>query len=257
MIVELRQVTKEYPKRNKSLFRTKEYMKAVNNVNLQIGKGDSIGLVGESGCGKSTIAKLITRLETVTSGQILLKGKPIHGKKISNRELYKQIQLVLQDSSSSLHPKMQIKDILLEPLQHYFPSEKSTWEESCKTLLKLVDLDEAFLLRYPYQLSGGQKQRVCIAKSLAAQPDIIIFDESIASLDEESQQSMIRTLKKIKKQYELTYLFITHDLRSTRELCDRIVVMYQGEFVETFRHHDYEKLKHPYSRILFQTLNNE
>ena len=256
MLLELRNVTKEYPlrTRRKSLFKPRPHFKAVNQINLTIKKGESVGLVGESGSGKSTLAKLIMKIEPVTSGQILLNSQPIHGKHSHDLKVYKQMQLVLQDSSSSLYPNMRVKEILEEPLRNYFPEEKTTWEATCLKLLQMVNLDSSFLCRYPHQLSGGQKQRVCIAKALAVQPEIIIFDESIASLDQPSQLSIIKMLKRIQKKKQLSYLFITHDLKSTQQLCDRIMVMYQGELVETFSHWDSQQLSHPYSHLLFQTL---
>ncbi|MGM0888652.1 MAG: ATP-binding cassette domain-containing protein [Bacillota bacterium] len=141
-----------------------------------------------------------------------------------------------------------------EPIRNYFPKEKNG-EAQCIELLELVDLDATYLSRYPDQLSGGQKQRVCIAKALAVKPDIIIFDESIASLDSASQTSIVNMLKRIQKQEQLSYLFITHDLQSTHQLCDRVAIMYQGELIETFNQWDVEQLKHPYSRLLFKTLD--
>ncbi|HZH60322.1 MAG TPA: dipeptide/oligopeptide/nickel ABC transporter ATP-binding protein [Metabacillus sp.] len=257
MLLELRHVTKEYPlrARRKELFKPNTRFKAVNQVNLTINKGESVGLVGESGSGKSTLAKLIMKIESITSGQILLNDQPIHGRKIKDLKVYKQMQLVLQDSSSSLHPKMRVKEILEEPLRNYFPEENARWEVMIQKLLKLVHLDSSFLSRYPHQLSGGQKQRVCIAKALAVQPEIIIFDESIASLDQPSQINIINMLKYIQKKQQLSYLFITHDLKSTQQLCDRVMVMYKGEIVETFCRWDTVQLCHPYSRLLFQTLD--
>lgn len=256
ILLELHKVTKEYPLRTRrnSLFKPNLHVQAVKHVNLTLKKGESLGLVGESGSGKSTLAKLIMKIDSLTSGQILLNGESINRDQMDDLKIYKRMQLVLQDSSSSLHPKMRVKEILEEPIRNYFPNEKKTWEATCLKLLEWVDLDSSFLSRYSYQLSGGQKQRVCIAKALAVKPEIIIFDESIASLDEPSQTSIINLLKCIQKKEQLSYLFITHDLKSTRNLCDRVSVMYQGELVETFSW-DFQQLNHPYSRFLFQNLD--
>lgn len=255
-LLELKTVTKEYPVRlrKQTWFQRKKSLVAVDHVSLTLAKGESLALVGESGSGKSTIAKLIMQMEPVTSGQILLDGQPITGKQMKDIQLFKRLQLVLQDSSSSLFPKMNVREILSEPIQNYFPEEKNI-EDACKKLLELVDLDASFLTRYPDQLSGGQKQRVCVAKALAVKPEIIIFDESIASLDTASQTAMMNMLKRIQLQKQLSYLFITHDLQSTQHLCDRVAVMYQGKLVETFNHWDFEQLTHPYSRLLFQALD--
>ncbi|MFJ8072292.1 ABC transporter ATP-binding protein [Peribacillus sp. NPDC096447] len=255
-LLELCNVTKEYPIRSRksSWFGRKKSFTAVNQVNLTLSKGESLGLIGESGSGKSTIAKLIMNVEPITSGQILLNGQSISGNPMKDIQLYKRLQMVLQDSSASLHPKMNVQEILTEPIRNYFPKEKNG-EAQCIELLELVDLDATYLSRYPDQLSGGQKQRVCIAKALAVKPDIIIFDESIASLDSTSQTSIVNMLQRIQKQEQLSYLFITHDLQSTQQLCDRVAVMYQGELIETFNRWDVEQLKHPYSRLLFKTLD--
>lgn len=251
-LLELKQVTKEYPLR---LRRGKTKKKvAVHNVSLTISKGQSVALVGESGSGKSTLAKLIMRIEELTSGEILWKGQNIHSEMVGDFSYYKNIQLVLQDSSSSLHPKMKVKELLAEPIRNFFPGEKN-WPEECAKLLHLVGLDASFMERYPNQLSGGQKQRVCIAKALAVKPELIIFDESIASLDSGSKKAILEVLKKIQRQDGLSYLFITHDLEFTKKLCDIVAVMYQGEIVEYLTHCEHEQLTHAYTKILFNTMN--
>jgi ABC-type dipeptide/oligopeptide/nickel transport system ATPase subunit len=254
--LELRNVTKEFPLRRKGLWSGSIFFQAVKQVSFSIRQGECVGIVGESGSGKTTLAKLVMGLERLTSGRILFEGQEIQNGQIPDKQLYKNIQLVLQDSSSSLHPRMNVKEILQEPMRNYFRIHKFLWMRRCIRLLKSVDLDESFLLRYPHQLSGGQKQRVCIARALAAEPKIIIFDESIASLDPVSQSAIIAMLRSLQRKRQLSYLFITHDLESVRGLCDRVVVMYQGEVVETFSSWEYEQLKHPYSQTLFQTLDD-
>ncbi|WP_332690498.1 ABC transporter ATP-binding protein [Halalkalibacter lacteus] len=258
-LLELCYVSKEYPLRasRKTWYRTNPSFKAVKQVNLTLNKGECVAVVGESGSGKSTLAKLIMKLETLSAGKILLDGQAIHGKKMTDLAIYKRIQLVLQDSSTSLHPKMRVEEILKEPITNFFPEQKVEWEKMFFKLLKLVGLDHSYLSRYPHQLSGGQKQRVCIAKALAVQPDLIIFDESIASLDRDSQESIVNMLKHIQKKEQVSYLFITHDLQSAQTLCDRVAVMYQGEIVETFRNWDLRQLKHPYTRSLVHTLGEK
>lgn len=253
ILLELRQMTKEYP-----LWLRKEKGRkkaAVNNASLSISKGESVALVGESGSGKSTIAKCIMRLEKITAGQILWKGHSIYSKHLKDFTFYKSVQMVMQDSSASLHPKMKVEEMLAEPIRNFFPDEKN-WHEECNRLLHVVGLDTSFLKRFPNQLSGGQKQRVCIAKALAVKPELIIFDESIASLDGESQKSIIEVLRMIQRQEGLSYLFITHDLQSTKHLCDRVAVMYQGEIVEILTQWERGRLAHPYSRLLYDTMND-
>ncbi|WP_100407088.1 ABC transporter ATP-binding protein [Bacillus solitudinis] len=254
-VLELINVTKEYPVRRlkKPLFQARPTFRAIKKVNLTLKKGESVGLVGESGSGKSTLAKLVMKLESLTAGSIYVNGHHINDKNMNGRSLYKQLQIVLQDSSSSLHPKMCVRDILLEPIQNYFPNEQDV-EQRCSILMNQVNLDSSFLRRYPHQLSGGQKQRVCIAKALAAQPTLIIFDESLVGLDQEAQLEMITMLKKIQEKQQISYVFITHDLHSTKLLCDRVAVMYKGEIVEIFSDWDVNQFQHPYSKLLFQTL---
>lgn len=252
IVLQLSQVTKEYPLRARR-FKPTKTVQAIKQVNMMLKKGECLGLVGESGSGKSTLAKLIMKIEDVTSGRILLYQQDIHGNQLTDLDIYKRIQLVMQDSSSSLHPKMCVNEIIGEPIKNYFPKQKIKVEEKCVELLKLVGLDGTYLSRYPHQLSGGQKQRVCIAKALAVEPDIIIFDESIANLDRLSQTSIINMLKLIQDKKQLSYVFITHDLQSTKEFCDRVAVMYQGKIVETFTDWDNQHLQHSYTRTLFQT----
>jgi ABC-type oligopeptide transport system ATPase subunit len=253
-LLQLSNVSKEYKVRAKrGLFSKKSSsFKAVKEVNLRVGKGESLGLVGESGSGKSTLSKLIMKLESVTTGEIYLEGQPICGRQIKDLVLYKRIQLVLQDSSASLHPQMKVVESLYEPIRNFFPHEKAKWDDMLNRVIDLVGIDSSHLMRYPHQLSGGQKQRICIAKALAVQPDLIIFDESIASLEKASQEFIVRMLKDIQDKEQLSFLFITHDLYSAKQLCNRIAVMLEGEIVEVFEQWNVNELKHPYTRSLLK-----
>jgi ABC-type glutathione transport system ATPase component len=257
MILELKQVTKTYPvrRRKKGWFSKQDSEQAaVKQVSLELQRGECLGLVGESGSGKSTLAQCIMRLEPLTLGEIWLDRQPIHTGKVKDVHLYKRVQLVAQDSSSSLHPRMTIRDILLEPIRNYFPERKAQALEICLSLLESVGLEADSLEKYSSQLSGGQKQRVCIARALAVEPEIILFDESVANLDAATQSSVLDLLKKVQIERQLSYLFITHDFQSTRPFCDRIAVMYQGEIVEVFKDWDESLLQHEYTHTLFQTL---
>ncbi|WP_338555287.1 dipeptide/oligopeptide/nickel ABC transporter ATP-binding protein [Paenibacillus sp. KS-LC4] len=259
IVLELRQVAKFYPLR---LLRRRGGLKArdgkasvqaVKQVNLALHLGETLGLVGESGSGKSTLARLIMKLETLSSGQILLGGQSIHEPHMKELHLYKRVQLVLQDSATSLHPRMLVKEVLAEPMRNFDALRPLEIREASVQLIRAVGLDESFLEKLPHQLSGGQKQRVCIARALAVRPALIIFDESLASLDPLSQASIVAMLQQIQRGQELSYLFITHDLELARRLCDRVAVMYQGEIVETFSQWEEGALKHPYTQALFAT----
>ncbi|MET3207448.1 UNVERIFIED_CONTAM: ABC-type glutathione transport system ATPase component [Paenibacillus sp. PvR008] len=256
MILELKQVTKAYlvRRRRKGWSKTQDTEQAVKQVSLELQRGECLGLVGGSGSGKSTLAKCILRLEPLTSGEIWLDDQPIHAGRMKDIHLYKRIQLVAQDSSSSLHPRMTIRDILEEPIRNYFPERKVQALDICLSLLKSVGLEADCLEKYPSQLSGGQKQRVCIARALAVKPDVILFDESVANLDTATQSSVLDMLKRVQVERQLSYLFITHDLQSTQQFCDRIAVMYQGKIVEIFKEWDEDLIQHEYTRTLFQTL---
>ncbi|MFW9333282.1 ABC transporter ATP-binding protein [Paenibacillus polymyxa] len=257
MILELKNVTKAYPvrRRRNGWFNTRRgEQQAIKKVSLQLRQGECLGLVGESGSGKSTLAQCILGLESLTSGEIWLDQQPIHTGRMKDIHLYKRIQLVTQESASSLHPRMTIRDILMEPICNYFPERKVRALDICLSLLESVGLEADSLKKYPAQLSGGQKQRVCIARALAVEPEIILFDESVANLDTTTQSSVLNMLKRMQLERQLSYLFITHDLQSTRTFCDRVAVMVQGEIVEIFEDWDEELVKHEYTRTLFQTL---
>ncbi|UOE94842.1 dipeptide/oligopeptide/nickel ABC transporter ATP-binding protein [Alkalihalobacillus sp. LMS39] len=257
-LLQIKNVSKVYPVRKRKIRGVKQqnYIDVLKNINMTVERGESVGIVGESGSGKSTLAKVIMNMERAKVGNVFLHNREVSLMK--DLEIYKSMQLVLQDQSQSLFPKRKVEDILREPLQNYFPSKTSTWHnERIKTLLELVNLEPSYLQRFPGQLSGGQKQRVCIAKALAVEPELIIFDESIASLDQQSQQEITQMLQEIQQREKCSYLFITHDLDSARQLCDRIVVMYKGEIVEMFKKGEEHKMTHPYARLLFQVEDTE
>ncbi|SDH71275.1 ABC transporter ATP-binding protein [Alteribacillus bidgolensis] len=252
-LLELVQVTKEFPFRPRKHLWWKKAgrFQAVKQVSLQLNQGECLGVVGESGSGKSTLAKLIMNLVPVTKGDILLNGCSI--RQMKDLEVFKRMQLVLQDSHSALHPKMSVREIIQEPLLNFFPGENIKREATCLQLMEMAGIDKNLLDRRPYQLSGGQKQRVCIARALAVKPDVIIFDESIASIDQEAQQSILNRLKYIQAQENVAYLFITHDIETLKEFCQRVAVMYEGEIIDIFEEWKISQLTHPYSRLLLET----
>jgi ABC-type dipeptide/oligopeptide/nickel transport system ATPase subunit len=248
MFLKLESVTKEYQTQRR--FRSSS-ITAVDTVSLNIEKGERVGLVGESGSGKSTLAKLITKFESITKGEIFINGYSVHKGDLSELELYKKVQLVFQDSSFSLSPRMSVKALIEEPLRNFFKLNKEEREKKCFSLIQKVGLDETFLERYPGELSGGQKQRVCIARAIAVEPELIIFDESLASLDQPAQMSIINMLLDLQKEKGLAYLFITHDLASAKKLCEGIAVMYKGKIVEVVKDWKTDPFTHPYAKLLF------
>ena len=230
-------------------------IKAIDDVSLDIYKGEFLGLIGESGSGKSTLGKSIVGINKITGGEIKYDGITISDKKSKriNREIIsKKIQFIFQDSTSCLNSRMTVKDIIEEPmkLQKLYKSKKER-EKVVYDLLDVVGLDRSSINKYPYDLSGGQRQRVGIARAISTRPEFIIADEPIASLDVSMQAQIINLFKKIKKNNNLTFLFISHDLSMVRYISDRIAVIYKGKIVEVAPTSElYSNPIHPYTKML-------
>lgn len=224
---------------------------AVDDVSFDIFQGETLGLVGESGCGKSTIARAISFLVKKTEGTIKFKGALLPCKSAK-----KNIQLVFQDTASSLNPRMTIEEILTEPLIIHSPIQsRSFFQSSVVEAMQLVGLSHHLLSHYPHELSGGQKGRVCIARAIILKPDLIIFDESVASLDISIQAQIINLLMDLREHFGLTYLFISHDLSLVRFLSSRIAVMHEGKIVEIGDADQiYDHPQHPYTQKLTESL---
>lgn len=229
-ILEIKNLTVDYISLNDN---SKKTLRAVDNVSLFINKGEIYALAGESGCGKSTIAKAITRLVTPVSGEILFEEKNILQYSKEEKKNYpKDVQMIFQNPYSSLNPKMKIKDILVEPLDINTNYSKNRKNALVKSVLYDVGLSEDSLDRYPHEFSGGQRQRIAIARALILNPKLIIADEPVSALDASIQAQIINLLKELKKERNLTILFISHDLNVIRYLADRVGVMYFGKLVE-------------------------
>lgn len=229
-ILEIKNLTVDYISLNDN---SKKTLRAVDNVSLFINKGEIYALAGESGCGKSTIAKAITRLVTPVSGEILFDEKNILQYSKEEKKNYpKDVQMIFQNPYSSLNPKMKIKDILVEPLDINTNYSKNRKNALVKSVLYDVGLSEDSLDRYPHEFSGGQRQRIAIARALILNPKLIIADEPVSALDASIQAQIINLLKELKKERNLTILFISHDLNVIRYLADRVGVMYFGKLVE-------------------------
>ena len=230
-ILQLKEVTKTF--HTKSFWGKTKEVHAVNGITLSLAKGETLGLVGESGCGKSTLASLIIHLEEPTSGEILLYGKDIaHAKEEEIRELRKKIQIVFQDPYSSLSPRMTIRDILMEPARILGGQSREEMENHAEHLMEMVGLRKSALEKFPHEFSGGQRQRISIARALMTHPEILILDEPTSALDVSVQAQVLDILSELKKELQLTYLFISHNLAVVKYIADRTAVMQKGQLVE-------------------------
>jgi peptide/nickel transport system ATP-binding protein len=229
-------------------------IKAIDGISLTIEKGEILGLVGESGCGKSTLARTVVRLLSLTSGQILYKGKDIATlDKRELKQLRRNVQLIFQDSDSALDPRMNTRQILMEPLRIH-DMEGGQSRQQIEDIMQKVRLSPAFLTRHPSELSGGQRQRLAIARALLLNPECIIGDEPLSGLDPVISMQLLDLMLSLKEDYGLTYVLISHDLNTVAYACDRIVVMYRGKIVELLNGEHFEaEAKHPYTRYLIGT----
>ena len=215
------------------LFSSSKLVRAVDGVSLDIRKGETLGLVGESGCGKSTLGKAILRLTEPTGGKVFYAGKDLaHLPKGAMRDQRKHLQMIFQDPYASLNPRMTVGDIIGEPLRTFNIKRDGSVERSVQDLMETVGLSRRFIKRYPHEFSGGQRQRIGIARALAVDPEFIVADEPISALDVSIQAQIMNLMERLQSEKNLTYLFISHDLRAVRHLSDRVAVMYLGRIVE-------------------------
>lgn len=233
-------------------------VKAVDGVSFDIYKGETLGLVGESGCGKSTTGRTIIRLYDATDGQVFFDGENVHGQK-SAKELKKfnrKMQMIFQDPYASLNPRMTVADIIAEGIDiHGLAKSKKARMERVYELLETVGLNKEHANRYPHEFSGGQRQRIGIARALAVEPEFIIADEPISALDVSIQAQVVNLMKKLQREKGLTYLFIAHDLSMVKYISDRIGVMYFGKLVELAPAEDlYKNPLHPYTQSLLSAI---
>ncbi len=257
-ILDVRNLTKHFPVTQGVVFsRVTGWIKAVDDVSFTIAPGETLGLVGESGCGKTTIGRCILRLETPTGGTIRFEGGAMEGLEGDGlRKLRQRMQVIFQDPYSSLNPRMTIGQIVAEaPQVHGIKEGRAAAREWVLELFELVGLPAAFYHRYPHELSGGQRQRVGIARALSLEPSFIVCDEAVSALDVSIQAQVINLLESLQERFGLTYLFISHDLSVVRHISDRVAVMYLGKLVELAPSAKlYDEPLHPYTRALLSAV---
>ncbi|MFD3916626.1 ABC transporter ATP-binding protein [Streptomyces sp. NPDC058603] len=257
-LLEVRDLVKHYPLTRGILFRKQiGAVRAVDGVSFALAAGETLGIVGESGCGKSTVAKLVVNLERPTSGAIRYKGEDIT--RLSGRALKavrRNIQMVFQDPYTSLNPRMTVGDIIGEPYEiHPEVAPKGDRRRKVRELLDVVGLNPEYINRYPHQFSGGQRQRIGIARGLALRPEIIVADEPVSALDVSVQAQVINLMERLQNEFGLSYVFIAHDLSIVRHISDRVGVMYLGRLAEIGSDAEiYEHPTHPYTQALLSAV---
>ena len=256
-ILEVKHLKKYYPIKGGLLGKTTGWIKAVDDVSFSVRRGSTMGLVGESGCGKTTTGRMILRLAgALTAGQILFNGQDIYS--LSPRELRQlrpQMQIIFQDPFSSLSPRLPVGELIAEGVREHKLVPKKQLDAHVDKIMDICGLQHFHKNRYPHEFSGGQRQRICIARALAMNPSFIVCDEPVSALDVSIQAQIINLLRQLQKDYGLTYLFISHDLSVVEHICDTVGVMYLGSLVEYADTDDlFTEPLHPYTRALFSAI---
>ncbi|WDV44951.1 dipeptide ABC transporter ATP-binding protein [Clostridiaceae bacterium M8S5] len=255
-LLQVKNLKKYFPVKSGTLGKTTNYVKAVDDITFDIYKGETLGLVGESGCGKSTTGKMIVNLLNPTSGQILYEGRDIT--KLSKKEKRKlaiDIQIIFQDPYASLNPRMNVGDIIAEPMRVNKIVEKQDINSEVLKLLNYVGLAKFHKDRFPHEFSGGQRQRIGIARALSLRPKLIVCDEPVSALDVSIQAQVLNLLKDLQEEFKLTYLFIAHGLNVVKHISDRVGVMYLGKIAEIADGDKlYDNPTHPYSQALLSAI---
>lgn len=256
-LLQVNDLKKHFPVKTGLFGRKSEWVYAVDGVSFEIAKGETLSLVGESGCGKSTVGRAILRLFDVTSGQVILDGQRIDDAHPSTmRQLRQRMQVVFQDPFSSLNPRMRVRDILAEPIRNFGLAKSATDLETRVTaLMDTVRLPREALNRRPHEFSGGQRQRIGIARALAAEPELIICDEAVSALDVSVKAQIVNLLQDLQREFGLALLFISHDLAIVEHMTHRVAVMYLGKIVEVApRREIFAAPRHPYTKALLSAV---
>lgn len=253
VILSLNNVVKDF---SSSIGFRKEHTYAVNGITLDVFRGETLGIVGESGCGKSTLGRVILRLLPKTCGEIIYDGINIYDAKGPEmRILRKKMQIVFQDPAASLNPRMKIGDIIAEPLRFHGKQSGSEKRRLVRQMLETVHLPNDAYDKYPHELSGGQQQRVGIARALITEPDFLVCDEAVSALDVSVRAQVLNLMEKLKKEMNLTYVFVSHDMSVLEHICDRVMIMYLGKVMEVGTKDDiFNHPKHPYTQALLSAV---
>jgi oligopeptide/dipeptide ABC transporter ATP-binding protein len=255
-LLEVRDLKKHFPIHSGILRRPSDWLKAVDGVSFQVRRGETLGIVGESGCGKTTLGRVILRLLEPTSGEVLLEGRNISGCSLRRfRPLRRHMQIIFQDPFASLHPRLKAGRIISEPLAIHRLAGRRQRRERARELIEVVGLDSKHLDKYPHEFSGGQQQRIVIARALSLNPALVVCDEPVSSLDVSIQSQILNLLRDLQSRFGLTYLFISHNLAVVRHISDRVGVMYLGQLVELAPVEElYGRPLHPYTQALFSAI---
>jgi oligopeptide/dipeptide ABC transporter ATP-binding protein len=256
-LLDVEDLYKWFPVKGGLLGRTVGQIRAVDGVSVQVKRGETLGVVGESGCGKTTLGRAVIRLIEPTKGKIIFDGQDVtHLKRRKMKGLRRKMQIVFQDPYASLNPRQKIGNALTEPMKfHHLVRNNAEAKRRAAELISRVGLNPDHLARFPHEFSGGQRQRIALARALAVDPVFIILDEPTSSLDVSVQAQILNLLKSLQAEFKLTYLFISHNMAVVRQVCDRIAVMYLGRIIETAETERlYTSPKHPYTRALLSSV---